>query len=267
MLVVIMMISKKVQGENLKLKKATELISIICLFIVFFLLMFFQKAFNSESGYYTPELLSIQYMSSFNLLLLSLVGFIPGSVLGAYISGVDYKHNTNVYVIINMGRVQSVVIKIITLLLGIMCLVILMICLGVLEGFFVDNQRPFYIEWKMLFAQFFCCYIILLCSSMIGFLGATFTKRVYGGILIAIVFPILLERFSLYVPMLKYFNLNEYYASLIGHSFKNMAGDPQIQFSNLTSVSYGSSVFIITAIILFILIINIIIVVKRDFKA
>ncbi|KRF67708.1 hypothetical protein ASG99_14345 [Bacillus sp. Soil768D1] len=185
------MISKKVQGEFLKLKRATELISILSLFVVFFLLMFFQKAFNSESGYYTPELLSIQYMSSFNLLLLSLVGFIPGSVLGAYISGIEYKHNTNVYVIVNVGRIQSVFIKIKTLLLGTMCLVVFMIFLGGLEGFFVDNQRPFFIEWKILFPQLFCCYIILLCSSMIGFLGATLTKSVYGGILIAIVFPIL----------------------------------------------------------------------------
>ncbi|MGG0414184.1 hypothetical protein [Peribacillus simplex] len=261
------MISKKVQGEILKLKRANELISIICLFVVFFLLMYFQKAFNSKSGYYTPELLSIQYMSSFNLLLLSLVGFIPGSILGAYISGIEYKHNTNVYVIVNLGRIQSIVIKIKTLLLGTMCLVIFMFCLGVLEAFFVNNQQPFYFEWKVLFPQLFCCYIILLCSSMIGFLGATFTKRVYGGILIAIVFPILLERISLYIPILKYFTLNEYYASLIGHSFKNMAGDPQIQFSNSTSISYGNSMFIITAIFLSILIIHIIIVVKRDFRA
>ncbi|WP_285767372.1 hypothetical protein [Peribacillus sp. SI8-4] len=262
-----MVISKKVKGEILKLKRATEPLFIICVFVVFFLLMFFQKAFNSESGYYTPELLSIQYMTSFNLLLLSLVGFIPGAVLGACISGIDYKHNTNVYVIVNVGRIQSVFIKIKTLFLGTMCLVLFMTFLGVLEGLFVGNQRAFYMDWKTLFLQLICCYSILLCSSMVGFLGATLTKRVYGGILIAIVFPILLERISIYIPILKYFTLNEYYASLIGYSFKNMTSDPQVQFSHSTWISYGSSVLIITAIILSMLIIHIIIVVKRDFKA
>ena len=221
MLAVITMIIKKIGGEILKIKRSSGLISINCLLLAFFLLMFFQKAFNSGSGYYTPELLTTQYMSSFNLLMLSLIGFIPAAVLGAYITGIEYKYNTNVYTIVNVGRAQSVFTKIITLLLGLFSIVVFVVFLSILEAFFVNKQKAFFVDWEILISQIFCCYLILLCTAMIGVLGATLTKKIYGGILIGIMLPLLIERIAIYVPFANHFTLNEYYSSVIMHSFKN----------------------------------------------
>lgn len=262
----IQLLRRQIAGELLKLKRVTELIVVLVIIFTFLLLMFFQKGFNNTSGYFTPELITVQYMSSFNLLLLVLLGFIPGAFIGAYISGTEYKHNTNVYTITNLGRIHSVIVKVLTLFLVIFCLVLSMVVLGIIEGLIV-NRQSFTFNWQLLISQILSSVIILSGFSLIGFLGAFITQRVYGGILIAMILPILLDQLSGYLPVAQYFTLSHYTSSLIGNSFYNLNNDPQIQYYNLSSLSYESSLLISLLIILFMLFIYSFVNLKRDFKA
>ncbi|MCJ7841733.1 hypothetical protein MUB24_12660 [Lederbergia sp. NSJ-179] len=260
-------IFKQIRGEYLKLKRLPDLILILSLFFAFLILMFFQKGINGSSGFYTPELLSVQYLISFNLLLLSLVGFIPSAVIGAYISGVDYKNNTNVYMITNYGRIQSIMIKLIALCTFLLIFVSFVVFLSAVEALAINGQNSLLFKWKMIIPQFFSSYMILLVTASIGFMGATLMKKVYGGIVIAIILPLLLEQLTTIVSILNNITLSQWTSSLIAHSFQNIENDPQVQFSQVTTQSFTSIVFTIFAFLLIMYFLTLLITIKRDFKS
>lgn len=156
--------------------------------------------------------------------------------------------------------------KMLTLLIVLFCLVLLMVVLGIREGLTVNRQSVTF-NWQLLFSQIISSMIILSGFSLIGFLGAFITQRVYGGILIATILPVLLDQLSGYLPIAQYFTLSHYTSSLIGNSFYNLNNDPQIQYYNLSSLSYESSLLISLLIILLMLFIYSFFNLKRNFKA
>ncbi len=155
--------------------------------------------------------------------------------------------------------------KMLTLLIVLFCLVLLMVVLGIIEGLIVNRQSVTF-NWQLLFFQIISSMIILSGFSLIGFLGAFITQRVYG-VLIATILPVLLDQLSGYLPIAQYFTLSHYTSSLIGNSFYNLNNDPQIQYYNLSSLSYESSLLISLLIILLMLFIYSFFNLKRNFKA
>lgn len=262
-----MNIVKQIRGEYLKLKKLPDLKLVLGLFVVFLLLMFFQKGINETSGFYNPELMSVQYLTSFNLLLLSLIGFIPSAIIGAYISGIDYKNNTNVYVIVNGGRVRSIVVKLITLLVLLLIFVIFVVLLSVAEGLIINNGDSMFFRWEVLIPQFFSSYMILLATAMIGFIGTTLVKKVYGGIVIAIGLPLLLEQLAAFITIFNKITLGQLKSSIITHSFQNVANDTQVQFSQMATQSLASSMLILFVIMCLLFLAKLLINIKRDFTS
>ncbi|WP_034773018.1 hypothetical protein, partial [Caldibacillus thermoamylovorans] len=200
----------RILAEFLKIKRQPELRIVLSVFLLFILFIFFQKGMNRQSGFYSPELLNAQYLSSFNLLLICLVGFIPVVVIGSFISGIEYKNNTNVFTITSTGRIYSVLVKIITLIFTILLLVLSMVLLGIIESLLIIPKKNIYIEWSILIPQLLTTFLDLLGSAFLGFLCTVLTKKIYGGIIFAVILPLIIERISFYVPYFQYFTFDYY---------------------------------------------------------
>jgi hypothetical protein len=258
---------RQVHGELIKLKRLSGLTSILLLFVAFFVLMFFQKGFNIHSGFYTPELLTIGYMSSFNLLLFSLIGFIPLAVLGATLAGAEYKYNTNVYTIGNIGRTSSIFIKIMTLFLITLIFVLFMVFLGLIESVIVMGTISTDIDLGLLSTQIFSCFLILSGSGLLGFLGALLTKKTYGGIIIGTVVPLIFKQVISYMPVLGTVTIDKYTTAILNHAFSNLSNDPQIQVYSIQPMSFPISVSIVCALLVLLIGSNMVIINKRNFNS
>lgn len=261
------MLRKQLKAEVKKIQKLPGIIIVTLLCFLFFVMLYYQKAINIHSGFFTPDLLTIEYMSSFNLLLLSLVGFVPISIVGAYIGGIDYVFNTNVYTIGTNGRLKSTIVKMITLFIIILTFICFTVILGVVESIMLNRIKLQNVDWNLLIKQVFSCYIILSLSGLLGFFGATITKRVYGGIMIGTVFPIIFGQMVRYTPFLHPLTIESYTSSIVYHSFHNLSNDPQIQIQIVHPLTYETSLFIIFALIILFCFITTIMVTRRNFNA
>src|SRR5690625_3001124 len=176
---VMIRMNKQVKAEILKVVRSNQLIIWISIIVLFCLLMFIQKGINVNSGFYTPELITAQYMSSFNLLIFALLGFIPGAFIGAYLAGIEYSSNTNSSLILSSGRSRTIFHKIIGLLIIIFIMTISISMLGFLEGLAFNYKSIYSLNISSIVKQMFSSFLIVSRVSVIAFLGATLTKRFY----------------------------------------------------------------------------------------
>lgn len=134
---------KVVYGEIKKLISKNSYWVLTGIITLFILLLFYQKGYNVNSGYYQPELCKGDYLPFFNLSVFSILINIYATFVFGMVAANDYENNTLSIVLTKLNRYQFHFSKVVACILMIALYCVFLTILGVVEGIMFSGEIHF----------------------------------------------------------------------------------------------------------------------------
>ena len=155
---------KVVYAEIRKLIYKSSYWVITSVMTLFIMLLFYQKGYNANSGYYQPELCKGDYLPFFNLAVFNILINIYATFIFCMVAANDYENNTLSIILTKLNRYQFHFGKLLCCILMVTLYSVFLIILGIIEGAILSGEICFP-EFKT----------IIVCV-----LGNVFISLVYG---------------------------------------------------------------------------------------
>ncbi len=218
-----------VKAEIRLLLKNRAVLATIFIYIVFFLFMFFQKAINTQSGFYQREIITPFYMMAFFGVLMCVTCQIPMSIILGILGGSCFENNTCGGAVLASGRIRFWLAK--ALCAALICLMtsMLIILLGLFLGMIIIcSWRDF--SLLRVIEYTFTMTIISFSKGFGAFVIAFLAKKSFAGIVGSVTISYVLSLLGGMIPALYQYLSGKYIYDILSSVFCVLAerGDSQL---------------------------------------
>jgi len=250
--------------ELLKLYKLKSIPIIYFLLIAYILVVFFQKTINPYSGFF-EENLSSMYIVSFIILLFDSFSNILFILIGAYISGVEFKNDSWNINLTYTSRKEIFFRKIYTLvyitIIVVLSIVIIALCCAALKG---NSNSNF--DIVLLLKQISIMIIFSTIYGLIGFVLTLITTNVSNSTILGVLFINFSSIISNFIPEFDKISLTVAQSNILFNFFTNLHNDEQLTIQNLTTSNLNYSLTILFLYFLGLICLGYVILINKEFE-
>ena len=229
--------------ELLKLYKLKSISIIYFFLIAYILIVFFQKTINPHSGFF-EENLSSMYIVSFIILLFDSFSNILFILIGAYISGLEFKNDSWNINLTYTSRKKIFFRKISTLvyitIIVVLSIVIIALCCAALKGSGDSN-----FDIVLLIKQISIMIIFSTIYGLIGFVLTLITANISNSTILGVLFINFSSIISNFIPEFDKVSLTVAQSNILFKFFTNLHSDEQLTIQNSNTFNLNYSLIIL----------------------
>ncbi|MDR0918438.1 MAG: hypothetical protein LBM93_04220 [Oscillospiraceae bacterium] len=220
-------------------------------YLFFFIFMFFQKAFNINSGFFQKDILTPYYLIVFNLALLCVTNNFFMSIVGGIVGGESYENNTVSIYALHQGRHKFIFVKILCFFSFSAITSVFIAIIGFVEGVIIIRD---FSDMNIVLILKFCIigFLINALNGIFAFLLSFLFKKIFIGVFFSIVGGFLLSFFSQYVKIFSNLLSKDYIYVILSDTFTILSDKSDTQLvikfsssSNSLLLSYLICILII----------------------